>query len=258
MNLLNLRGELITSIQAESGNWPWDIAVTRDGGLVYTDPGNKTINLVKDKQIQAIITLREWCPLFICHTLSDDLMVIMRDNDRTESKVVRYSGSIEKQNIQFDDQGPPLYSSNFDLKYTSENKNLDIYVADHYANAIVVVNQSGKLRFRYTGHPSDTKYVFGPIGITTDSQSHILTADSNHRIHILDKDRQFLHYIQNCDLHRPWGLCVDTKDNLFVADNPWISLKSVFENFSVLSDFLGFLSVQIMKCIMIFTSPRKF
>ncbi|XP_056003579.1 uncharacterized protein LOC125663202 [Ostrea edulis] len=231
MKLINLQSKLLTSIVTESGNVPRDIAVTRDGDLVYTDYNNKTVNLVKNKQIQTVITLQGWAPLYACSTSSNDLLVIMISDDRKKKcKVVRYSGSTETQTIQFNDQGRPLYSSTSFNKYINENSNLDICVADNKAKAVVVVNHSGKFRFRYTGHPSNIKEIFDPVGITTDSQSHILTSDwYNHRIHILDQDGEFLRYIQNGHLRDPCALCVDIRDNLFVAEWRTAKVKKILK-----------------------------
>nr|XP_022308263.1 uncharacterized protein LOC111114269 [Crassostrea virginica] len=103
MKLYNLKGEQLKSIQTKSGRVPADIAVTRTGGLVYADYGDRTINLVSGTQIQTLLKLRGWIPLYLCRTSSGDLLVIMTSEDGKQTKVMRYSGSTETQTIQWND-----------------------------------------------------------------------------------------------------------------------------------------------------------
>nr|XP_022316885.1 uncharacterized protein LOC111120465 [Crassostrea virginica] len=228
MKLYNLQGELLKSVQTKSGNNPYDIAVTGSGDLAYTGIIDNTINLVSGTQIHTLITLGGWRPLGLCSTLSGDLLVSMLSGRKT--KVVRYFGSTEKQSIQFDDQGKPLYKSDGTNKFLNENRNLDICLADCEAGEVVVVSEYGKLRFRYTGFPftNTTLESFSPRGITTDSHGIILTSDLNNCIiHIIDQDGHFLRYINNCGLQLPKGLCVDSEDNLFVAESSTGKVKQI-------------------------------
>uniref|UniRef100_K1Q8P6 Tripartite motif-containing protein 3 n=1 Tax=Magallana gigas TaxID=29159 RepID=K1Q8P6_MAGGI len=213
-------GSLQQTIVTKSGGMPFDIAVNVGRDLLYSNRTVGTVNKVKNGQIEELIRLQGWVPSNLCVTSTGDLLVAVYSVDNTQSKVVRYLGSTEKQTIQFDEEGKPLYSGNCYTKYITENRNHDICVADCEAGVVVVVNQDGQLRWRYTGHSSVTKNKpFKPRGITKDGQSRILTADeNNHCIHILDQNGQFLRYIDNCDLNKPFGLCVDNNDNLFVCD----------------------------------------
>lgn len=218
ISLYNLQGDLLTSVRTKSGKRPTGIAVTNTGDLVYTDEDDKTINIVRNKKIEVLIKFHDWRPLNVCSTPFGNLLVLMGSDDYEQTKVVRYSGSTEKQCIQNDENGKAFFSPD-DSKYLAVNRNQDICVADYRAKRVVVITATGKLRFTYTGSTPNTIESFDPVGITTDSLCRILIADGHcHYIHIIDQDGQFLRYIDNLNLRGPWGLCIDTNDNLFVAE----------------------------------------
>ena len=221
MELYNLHGEIIKSIKPKPISWLKRriAAVTRNGDLVYTGFWSKSINLVHGTKVQTMFRLRGCRAINICTTSSDDLLVLVytRKIAKRETKVLRYSSSTVKQSIQWDNQGNSLYKCTVG-GYLTENRNLDICVVDCDAKGVVVVNADGQFRFKYIGNPYSTPRSFDPAGITTDSKANILIADcDNHRIHIIDQDGYFLRYIDNCGLHQPIYLSIDTSDNIFIA-----------------------------------------
>nr|XP_022310093.1 uncharacterized protein LOC111115596 isoform X2 [Crassostrea virginica] len=196
MMLYNLQGNRPRSVQTKSGEIPYDIATTHSGDLVYTDYEDRTINILRNDQIQSLVTLQEpWRPYSVCITSSGDLLVTMRMDNKTHKKIVRFSDSKEKQNIPWDE--PQQY----------------------FLRVIGVFSAEGTLQHRYTGGKPLINGPFHPVGITTDSHCQILAAESfENRIHILDKDCRFLRYIECVGLIEPFGLDVDYRDNLIVTE----------------------------------------
>lgn len=84
-------GKLLTPIQTKSVKTTSDIAVTKRGHLIYTDPSDRYVKMVQNTKISEKIRLMEFIPINICYSLFDDLLVMMVKHDNTESKVVRYS-----------------------------------------------------------------------------------------------------------------------------------------------------------------------
>ena len=211
-------------ILTKSGKMPIDIAVTRSGDLVYTDAWNKSINIVTDSENQENISLKGLIPKYVCSASYGDFLVSMQDAMITPAftEVVRFFGNTPGHSIRWDkEKRTPIYKpGSLGSLRLSENRNMDICVADWSAGEVVVVSYVGKLRFRYKGRSS----MFRPSGIATDSQGLILISECYHQkiktnIHILDQDGQFLRFIDNCNLINPKALCVDSKDNIYVTSH---------------------------------------
>lgn len=58
MKLHNLQGQLLESIKTKSGNAPEDKTVKTGENLVYTDPKDKSLNMV-NCEILTVIKVRE-------------------------------------------------------------------------------------------------------------------------------------------------------------------------------------------------------
>lgn len=111
LRLYDLTSDFELPVQTKPMNYPWDIAVKKNGDLIYTDYKNKTLNKVinthekANTHIQTVIKLQGWGPLNVCSTSSDDLLVVMhcKIGEQQQTKVVRYSDFLPKQTIQYSD-----------------------------------------------------------------------------------------------------------------------------------------------------------
>ena len=110
-----------------------------------------------DIVVRTVVDLCQWCPRGLCQSANGDLLVSMRSKNETQSRVIRYLGAKRTMIhlIQNGRQGKRLFSIDVAaVLQLTENGNRDICVADYAGEAVVVVNASGELRFKYQGKTS--------------------------------------------------------------------------------------------------------
>ncbi|XP_061182712.1 uncharacterized protein LOC133191586 [Saccostrea echinata] len=216
---VDIHGAVQDTVTSTCKTFPDDITVTRQGELIYSDANNRTVNIVRDGKTETLNTTpRSWHPQGLCCTRSGDILVSMGTTDDSLYKIVLYQGQRVTQEIDKDELGDPIYQGGKYVVFVVENNNGDIVASDGNARTVVVVDRTGKVRFRYNNKPPGGKETFGPVQIVTDSMGHIIVVDEfNNCLHILDQNGQFLRCVDNCGLEHPSGLSVDSEGRLWVG-----------------------------------------
>nr|XP_022303778.1 uncharacterized protein LOC111111228 [Crassostrea virginica]XP_022303779.1 uncharacterized protein LOC111111228 [Crassostrea virginica] len=218
IHLLDQSGLILKTLSIYSNAFAFSLSLEKKLSFSVEWPDTKVYRYDDDEK-RAVVDLRMWCPRGLCHSANGDLLVSMRSVDKTQSRVVRYSGTTETMVIQNDRQGKPLFSiQSTAVLLLTENGNGDICVADNAGEAVVVVNASSELRFKYQKNLSQkpTYKSFKPLAIATDVNKQIIFTDSsNNVVHVTDSDGNFLRYIEYpCS----GGLSIDHDHNLVIGD----------------------------------------
>ncbi|XP_062606426.1 uncharacterized protein LOC134268251 [Saccostrea cucullata] len=214
---VNIHGSLHESVTTTSHYSPNDICVTKQGELIYIDSDSKTVNIVRRRRSKVLITPpRGWAPERLCCTRAGDILVNV--SSEYQNKILRYQGKILKQEIYIDEHRNLIFKEGNSVLNLAENNNGDICVSDCNADIVVVMDKTGRVRFRYDGTPARRKKKFDPRKIVTDSMSQIIVIDYNNAcLHILDQDGQLLRCLDKCCLDKPIGLSVDSEGRLWVG-----------------------------------------
>jgi sugar lactone lactonase YvrE len=218
IHCVDIHGTVTDTVTSTCPNRPADITVNRQGELIYSDSYNRTVNIVRHGKTEALITTPQgWYPGGLCCTRSGDILVSMCTADNSHHKIVRYEGQRVAQEIDRDERGNPIYQGGKYGVFISDNINGDIVASDVNADKVVVVDGTGKVRFRYNDKLPGEKNPFCPSQIVTDSMGHIILGEEfNNCLHILDQSGRFLQCV-DCGLNNPGGLSVDSEGRLWVV-----------------------------------------
>jgi streptogramin lyase len=222
---VNSAGSVLERVQTLGGA-PYDLALTKDGDLLYTDNFTEFVYLVKNGHVKPFLRTHEY-PSGVCSTLSGDILVVLNDHTyqdpewNDDIKAGKYRDADLILMIQFNEDDEHVFESgaNATLR-VKESPNGDACFVDYNAKEVIIISPQGNVKSRYAGHvlPSGSDE-FCPHSITTDSHGHILVSDfETAYIHVLDMDGQFLSVIECNRLSSPLGVSVDSQDRLWVVD----------------------------------------
>ena len=218
---IDIHGTVRDTVTTTCLSCPGGISVTRGGELIYSDYFSGTVNIVRDgKSETLIIAPQGWTPWRLYCTRSRDILVHVYKGigPQSKHKIIRYQRQNIKQEINKDGQGNRILKDGGNPLFMSENNNGDVCVSDRNADTVVVVDNTGKVRFRYNGTQARKEKSFDPRDIVTDALSQIIVADINNNcLHILDQNGQFLRCVEDCELKNLSGLSVDSEGRLWVG-----------------------------------------
>lgn len=216
---IGLEGDVKETVTTKCLYWPDDIAVTSGGELVYNDPDRETVNIVRSGRTETLITAPlGWKPHRLCCTKSRGILVSM-SNGR-HNKIIRYEENQISQVIEKNEDGKSIFLEGICKLYVTENENGDVCVSDTNASLVIVLDITGRVRFRYDGSAAKIKGPFNPSSLVTHSSGQtIITDNSNLCLHILDRNGTFLRCLDCFGQHRCYGLSVDMEGRLWLAFN---------------------------------------
>ncbi|XP_062612792.1 uncharacterized protein LOC134274528 [Saccostrea cucullata] len=218
---INRRSSENPGIQIACPKRPHDITVFNNE-ICYSC-GSEGVFIVENGESKLCLSIPGWLAEGLCATSKNELLVCVSNSSSQEIKIIRCDASRDKselkitQEIQFNGEQPLFQFGEYEL-FIAENKNEDICVSDTNADAVIVVDKLGKLRFKYQGEVMFDKILFRPDQIITDSLCNIIVTDyMNNCLHILDQNGLYLKCVDNCGLDFPIPLDIDEEGNLLVG-----------------------------------------
>ena len=194
-----------------------DIDFMSDGSMILADYsyGNYCVKLLsQDRKINTLFKT-DWSPSALCCLENDDIVVTFQH----AGKIIMFANTGEIKS-KFDD-----IKFRYPMAVAKNKITKDIYVCDHEVNFyystgnVKAIGTNGQLKYEYAGQGYEQ---FTPVEVCTDQVGHILITDySNHRVHILDREGQFIQYLLTAEqgLHKPNTIDVDGEGYIWVGED---------------------------------------
>ncbi|XP_062569727.1 uncharacterized protein LOC134231778 [Saccostrea cucullata] len=195
---------------------PNDVCMTENGDDYFTDLSNKSIRrLSPSGSVSTVVSTDPLLPGGICQSVDSGLLVTLigceSDSYKLEShsrRLVRHitvTGDVIHE-YEFQEDG---HTRLFILPSTvTQNSNSDICVVNcTSANTgeLVIMSPSGRKKFVYRGQNLTEN--FNPADVVCDSLCNILVTDPrNKQIHLLSPDGEFLKFLPDNEVNRPYSL----------------------------------------------------
>ncbi|KAK3102634.1 hypothetical protein FSP39_012779 [Pinctada imbricata] len=227
LHLSDINGQQINSLSLDFS--VQGFVINNIGNFIVCDRNNKSIKQVTaDGHVSTLCSTSPRSPWGICLNHKQQPVVCM------EESLVVYSPDCQTklQVFTHDQDGKPLFVWSYRV---AMNGDTDYCVADDSGHKVVTIDVEGRLRWMYSGGPGQEvegrlrwmysggpgQEVFRPSNICCDSHMHVIVADSpNHKVHLLDKEGQFIMYItDNVSIQHPRGLAVSDDDTLWIGEN---------------------------------------
>ena len=187
-----------------------DITVSPQGEILLSDRVNKCIKSVSaDRTVKTLCNVK-WEPRGLCSLHSGDIAVTFE----MAARVIIYSPSW-KVVKEIDKK---LFIGPYSIAQSKVNS--DLYISDPEADKVVALDKDYRVRYEYTGQRDWVS--FTPRGLCTDNAGHVLITDYMiNRVHILDKDGQFLQHLLTGEqgLKWPYSIDVDSARKAWVGES---------------------------------------
>jgi hypothetical protein len=202
--------------------------------LIYINKDLAINKLSLDNEIvtRMLDRTRPWIPRCVyCSPNTGVLMVGMWNTDTKIGKVTHVNTCEHDLTVQKDESDMVYYNP----CYIIENRNGDVIVSDYSgysynSGAVVVTDCRGRHRFSYTGPSLEPP--LRPLGICTDSLSHILVCDENtNSVHLINKDGDFLLFLltEQNGIKMPRSLDYDEKNHLLLVGSRWTNTVTLYK-----------------------------